>query len=105
MVMAEPLPCPGLVLYCVQQMAEKAANIHHWNRLETAEMAALAAALERTEAMVFTAETAALMVGTAMAAEMIQTLDAVWDRGAQREHLANPVERFTPEAVEVAEAE
>ena len=105
MVMAEPLPCPGLVLYCVRQMVEKVANIHHWNRLETAEMADLAAALEHTEAMVFTAETAALMVGTAMAAEMIQTLDAVWDRGAQREHLANPVERFTPEAVEVAEAE
>ena len=105
MVMAEPLPCPGLVLYCVQQMAEKAANIRHWSRSETAEMAALAAALERTEAMVFTAETAALMVGTAMAAEMIQTLDAAWDRDAQRGHSANPVERFTPEAEEAEEAE
>ena len=105
MVMAEPLPCPGLVLYCVRQMVEKAANIHHWNRLETAEMAALAAALEHTEAMVFTAETAALMVGTAMAAEMIQTLDAVWDRDVQHEHSANPVERFTPAAAEAAEAE
>ena len=103
--MAEPLPCPGLVLYCVRQMAEKAANIHHWNRSETAEMADLAAALERTEAMVFTAETADLMVGTAMAAEMIQTLGAAWDRDAQREHSANPVERFTPAAEEVAEAE